>query len=83
MPSRIDSNPLNRSRLRAAVCRVAIAHSGPVAPVAVAVRMELGACDPVPAPNAPAIPYQLQQGFWGGAQAGVASRGALDHYRQV
>ena len=34
--------------------------------------MELGAPDPVPALNAPSISYQLEQGFWGGAQAGVA-----------
>jgi len=31
--------------------------------------MELGVPDPVPTLNAPAISYQLQQGFWGGAQA--------------
>ena len=31
--------------------------------------MELGVSDPVPTLNAPAISYQLQQGFWGGAQA--------------
>lgn len=38
--------------------------------------MELGVPDPVPALNAPAVPHQLQQGFWGGAQAGIAPRGA-------
>jgi len=31
--------------------------------------MELGIADPVPALDAPAVPHQLQQGFWGGAQA--------------
>ena len=31
--------------------------------------MELGVADPVPALNAPAIPYQPEQGFWRGAQA--------------
>lgn len=31
--------------------------------------MELGIPDPVPAFNAPALSHQLQQGFWGGAQA--------------
>jgi len=38
--------------------------------------MELGVSDPVPTLNAPAISYHLQQDFWGGAQAGVAPRGA-------
>ena len=32
--------------------------------------MQLGVTDPVPALNAPAVAHQLQQGFWGGAQAG-------------
>lgn len=36
----------------------------------VGVLMELGVLDPVPAPNAPAVSYQLTQGVWGGAQAG-------------
>jgi len=31
--------------------------------------MELGVPNPVPTLNAPSISYQLQQGFWGGAQA--------------
>ena len=44
--------------------------------VAVSVFMELGVPDPVPTLNAPAIPHQLQQGFWGGAQARVAPTGA-------
>jgi hypothetical protein len=30
--------------------------------------MELGVADPVSALNAPAIPHQLQHGFWRGAQ---------------
>jgi len=38
--------------------------------------MELGVPDPVPALNAPAVSHQLQQGFWRGAQAGVAPKGA-------
>jgi hypothetical protein len=38
--------------------------------MAVAILMELGACEPVPAFKAPAIPHQLQQRFWHGAQAG-------------
>ena len=38
--------------------------------------MELGVANPVPALNAPAVPQKLQQGFWGGSQAGVAPRGA-------
>ena len=32
--------------------------------------MELGVSDPVLALNAPALAHQLQQGVWGGAQAG-------------
>ncbi len=35
-----------------------------------AVLVELGVTDPVPAFNAPAVTYQSQQCFWGGAQAG-------------
>ncbi len=31
--------------------------------------MELGVADPVPALNAPAVAYQLQQCFWRSAQA--------------
>lgn len=31
--------------------------------------MELGVANPVPALNAPVVAHQLQQGFWGGAQA--------------
>jgi hypothetical protein len=34
------------------------------------VLVELGVADPVPAFDAPALPDQSQQGFWGGAQAG-------------
>lgn len=44
-------------------------HAGTVAPVAVGVLMELGVADPVPALKAPSVSHQLQQGFWGGAQA--------------
>ncbi len=35
--------------------------------------MELGVANPVPALNAPAVSHQLQQGFWGGPQAGEES----------
>jgi len=45
--------------------------------------MELGVPDPVPALDAPAVPHQLQQGFWRGAQAGVEPRGALGGLIQV
>jgi len=41
------------------------------AAIAVVILMELGVAEPVPAFNAPAVPHQLQQGFWRGAQAGV------------
>ena len=57
--------------------------TGAVAPVAMGVLMELGLADPVPALNAPAVPHQTQQGFWGGAQAGVAPRGAPGEPLQV
>ena len=40
-----------------------------IAPVSVGVLVELGLTDPVPALNAPAVSHQLQQCFWGGAQA--------------
>jgi len=39
--------------------------------------MELGVPDPVPALNAPAVSYKLQQGFGGGAQAGKKQVGGL------
>ena len=38
--------------------------------------MELGVLDPVPALDTPAVSHQLQLGFWRGAQAGVAPKGA-------
>ena len=38
--------------------------------IAVVILMELGVAEPVPAFNAPAVPHQLQQRFWRGAQAG-------------
>jgi hypothetical protein len=51
-------------------CRAQRGHrAGAIPPVAVGVFMELGIADPVPALNAPAVPHQLQQGFWGGVQA--------------
>ena len=48
-----------------------------IAPVAVGVLVELGVTDPVPALNAPAVPHQFQQSFWGGAQAGEKQVGGL------
>ena len=42
------------------------------------VLVELGVADPVPAFNAPALPDQLQQGFWGGAQAGEEQMPGLE-----
>jgi hypothetical protein len=39
--------------------------------------MELGVADPVPPLDAPAVLHQLQQGFWGGAQAGEKQMGGL------
>ena len=47
-----------------------------IAVVAVGVFVELGVTNTVPTLNAPAISNQLQQDFWGGAQAGVAPRSA-------
>jgi hypothetical protein len=44
--------------------------SSAIAAVAVGVRVQLAVSDPVPALDAPAVSNQLQQGFWGGAQAG-------------
>jgi len=41
-----------------------------------AVLMELGVADPVPAFNAPAVANQTQQRIWGGAQAGEEQMGA-------
>jgi hypothetical protein len=43
----------------------------------VRVLMELGVADPVPALNAPTVPYQLQQCFWRGAQAGEEQMGGV------
>ena len=39
--------------------------------------MELGVTDPVPALNAPTGAHQLQQGFWGGAEARQKQVGGL------
>jgi len=49
-----------------------------VAPVAVGVLLELGIADPVPDLDAPAVSHQLQQAFWGGAQAGEKQVGGLE-----
>jgi hypothetical protein len=58
-------------------CGAQCAHrAGAIASVAVGVFMELGVPDPVPALNAPTVAHKSQQGFWRGAQAGVAPRGA-------
>ena len=54
-----------------------------ITPVAVGVLVELGVTDPVPALNAPAVAHQSQQGLWGGAEAGVAPRGAPGELIQV
>ena len=52
-------------------CRAQRGHrSGAIAQIAVGVLMELGITDPVLALNAPAVPHQLQQRFWRGAQTG-------------
>jgi len=51
-------------------CRAQRGHrADAITPVAVSILIELGIADPVPALDAPAVPHQLQQGFWGGAQA--------------
>ena len=57
--------------------------TGTVAPVAIGVLMERGVADPVPALQATAVPHLAHQGFWGGAQAGVAPRGAPGEALQV
>lgn len=55
-------------------CRPQRRHrSGPFAPVAMGVLVQLGVTDPVPAFNAPAVSHPLQLGFWGGPQAGEDS----------
>ena len=58
-------------------CGAQCAHrAGAITPVSVRILMELGVSDPMPALNAPAFAHQMQQAVWGGAQAGVAPRGA-------
>ncbi len=52
--------------------------TGTVAPVAMGILMELGACDPVPALNVPVVAQQLQQGFWRNAQTGEKQVGGTD-----
>jgi len=39
--------------------------------------VELGVADPMPTLNAPAVAHQLQQSFWGGAQAGEEQVGGV------
>ena len=59
-------------------CRSQRGHcSGAIAPVAMGVLVELCVADPVPAFNTPAVPHQLQQSFWGRAQAGEKHMGGL------
>lgn len=59
-------------------CRPQSRHrSGPVAPLAMGVLVQLGVTDPVPGFNAPAVEHQLQQRFWGGSQAGEKQMGGL------
>jgi hypothetical protein len=43
----------------------------------VSILMELGVTDPVPALQAPVLPDQSQQCFWGGSQAGYEQVGGL------
>jgi len=60
-------------------CRPQRRHcSGAVAPVAMGVLMQQGVADPVPALDAPSVSHQLQQRFWGGAQAGEKQMGGLE-----
>ncbi len=55
-------------------CRLDRGHRpSSIAPVAVGILMELGVANPLPALNAPEVAHQLQQGFWGGPQAGKES----------
>ena len=48
--------------------------------VAVAILMELGVANPMPAFDAPAVSHKLQQGFWGGSQAGEEVVGCLERH---
>ena len=41
------------------------------------IHVQLGVSDQVPALDAPAVSNQMQQGFWGGAQAGKKQVGGL------
>ena len=53
------------------LCGLQYGHrSSAVTSIAVGVIIELCVLDPLPALNAPAVAHQLQQSFWGGAQAG-------------
>jgi hypothetical protein len=60
-------------------------HAGAIAPVAVGVLTDLGVANPVPVLDTPAVPHQLQQGFWRCLQKQVsglkrlAVTGAADH----
>ena len=45
------------------------AGAGAIAPVAVGVLVELGVADPVPTLHVPSVLHQLQESFWGGAEA--------------
>ena len=65
-------------------CRAQRGHrAGAIAPEAMGVLVELGVADPMPALDAPELTHQLQQGFWGGAQAGVAPKGGPGERTQM
>jgi len=70
---RLDSDPdrlIHGQPEQVESCRAQGGHrAGSITPVTVSILMELGIADPVPALDAPAVPHQLQRGFWGGAQA--------------
>ena len=58
-------------------CPQSVQRTSAVAAVPVRVFVELGVADPVPAFKAPAVSQQLQQGFWGGPQAGEEKVGGM------
>jgi hypothetical protein len=51
--------------------------AGAISPVVMGILKELGIANPVPALNTSTVPHQLQQGFWGGAQAGSHRQSAI------
>ena len=62
----IDSGRLRLQRR----CSETSHHTSAIVSVAVGVLMEVGVEDPVPALNVPPVSRQLQEGFWGCAEAG-------------